>query len=489
MAIPPEIFLLPAKGEATLQQKIQQVVSEAIVSGRCAVGERMPSTRRLADHLNVARITVTLAYNELVANEYLVSRGRSGFYVADTAPKRPTFDHLASPVQEQVQWGRKFNQKFSAHFEISRPPNWRDYRYPFIYGQSDADLFDHRNWRACALRAVGRRDFDTLATDHYQRDDPMLVEFILRQILPRRGIAARPEEILITMGSQNALWLIVEMLLNKRRKAVIENPGYPGLRQILGPKGCAVEAIDVDEDGLPPDLIPPDTDVVFTTPSHHCPTNVTMPIDRRHALLDQAAQDDFIIVEDDYEFELSFLKSPSPALKSLDQTGAVIYVGSFSKSVFPGLRLGYMVAPQEVIDEARALRSAVLRHPPSHVQRTVAYFLSLGHFDAQLARQARSFSKRRAVMEETLRTHNLLPQRRGEFGGSSFWLQMPEGVDAQQLAYALRKESVLIEPGHAFFAPNKANRQHFRLAYSSIPVGRIEPGIDIISEMIKYAEQ
>lgn len=485
MAIPPEIFLLPPHRDATLQQKIQQVVSEAIVSGRCAVGERMPSTRRLSDHLNVARITVTLAYNELVANEYLISRGRSGFYVADTAPKRPTFDHLASPAQEQVQWSRKFYQKFSDHFEISRPPNWRDYRYPFIYGQSDADLFDHRNWRACSLRAVGRRDFDTLATDHYQRDDPMLVEFILRQILPRRGIVARPEEILITLGSQNALWLVVEMLLNRRRKAVIENPGYPGLRQILVPKRCAIEAIDVDEDGLPPDLIPPDTDVVFTTPSHHCPTNVTMPLDRRLALLAQAARDDFVIVEDDYEFELSFLKSPSPALKSLDQSGAVIYVGSFSKSVFPGLRLGYMVAPQEVITEARALRSAVLRHPPSHVQRTVAYFLSLGHFDAQLARQSRSFRKRRAAMEEALAKHRLLPARRNDFGGSSFWLEAPKGIDTSQLAYDLRRESVLIEPGHAFFAPDKADHRHYRLAYSSIPAGRIESGIDLIADMMQ----
>ncbi|MQQ09064.1 aminotransferase class I/II-fold pyridoxal phosphate-dependent enzyme [Epibacterium sp. SM1979] len=482
MAIPPEIFLLPPGGEGTLQQKIQQVVSESIVSGRCVVGERMPSTRRLAEHLNVARITVTLAYNELVANEYLTSRGRSGYYVADTAPKRPTFDPLATEAQEKVQWGKKFNQKFSAHFEISRPPNWRDYRYPFIYGQSDADLFDHRNWRACALRAVGRRDFDTLATDHYQRDDPMLVEFILRQILPRRGIAAQPQEILITMGSQNALWLVVELLLNRRRKAVIENPGYPGLRQILAPKRCAVEAIDVDHDGLPPDLIPQDADLVFTTPSHHCPTNVTMSLARRQALLDRAARDDFVIVEDDYEFELSFLKSPSPALKSLDQAGAVIYVGSFSKSVFPGLRLGYMVAPEEVIDEARALRSAVLRHPPSHVQRTAAYFLSLGHFDAQLARQSRSFSRRRTVMEACLRKHGLLNSQRGDFGGSSFWLRAPDGVDTSQLAYDLRKDSVLIEPGAAFFAPEKPDRRHYRLAYSSIPSGRIEAGIDLMAE-------
>ena len=136
----------------------------------------------------------------------------------------------------------------------------------------------------------------------------------------------------------------------------------------------------MDSDGLPPDLIPPETDVVFTTPSHQCPTASTMPISRRKELLRRASADDFLIVEDDYEFEMSFLKPPSPALKSLDDEGRVIYVGSFSKSLFPGLRLGYLVGPAPFIREARALRSAVLRHPPGHMQRTAAYFLSLGHY-------------------------------------------------------------------------------------------------------------
>ena len=405
MPIPPEMFVLPAKEGPTLQQKIQQVVSEAIVSGRCTAGEKMPSSRKLAEHLGVARITVTLAYTELVSNDYLTARGRSGYFVSASAPTRPTFDQQSPPVDDLVDWSTKFTQSFSKHMHISRPPNWRDFKYPFIYGQSDSDLFDHRNWRACALRAVGRRDFDTLATDHYHRDDPVLVEFILRHILPRRGIIAKPEEILITLGSQNALWLISELLLDRDSKAVVENPCYPGLRQVLGQRRCGVAPIDVDNQGLPPDHIPPDAKVVFTTPSHQCPTIVTMPISRRRELLARALTDNFVIVEDDYEFEVSRFNVHAPALKSLDRTGHVIYVGSFSKSVFPGLRLGYMVAPQRVIREARALRSLVLRHPPSHIQRTVAYFLSLGHFDAQLARLGRIFGKRRSVMEDSLKLH------------------------------------------------------------------------------------
>ncbi|NIZ07816.1 PLP-dependent aminotransferase family protein [Pseudooceanicola sp. HF7] len=484
MAIPAETFFLSGDRETTLQQQIQQIVSEAILSGRCLAGEKMPSTRQLADHLGVARITVTNAYTELVASEYLTSRGRSGFFVAEAAPQRPVLPVSDRPGGPQVDWGRKISQKFSDTLPIVRPANWRDYKYPFIYGQSDAGLFDHRNWRACALKAVGRKDFDTLATDHYERDDPMLLEFILRQILPRRGITARPEEILITMGAQHALWMTAQLLLTQRRKAVLENPCYPGLRHILRQSRCNLEVVDVDQDGLPPDRIPEGADVVFTTPSHHCPSNATMPLARRRALLERSEREGFVIVEDDYEFEMSFLKSPSPALKSLDRAGSVVYMGSFSKSIFPGLRLGFIVAPEPFITEARALRSMVLRHPPSHMQRTTAYFLSLGHFDAQITRMARSYRKRRAIMEQSLRTHGLTPAAPETFGGSSFWMKAPALVDTTRLAMELRQHSVLIEPGEAFFADGEDSKRYYRLAYSSIPSARIDEGVAHIAQAI-----
>jgi len=488
VAIPPELFLLPAKSDATLQQQIQQIVAEAIVSGRCAPGEKMPSSRGLADHLGVSRITVTLGYTELVANEYLVSRDRSGYFVADTAPTRPIFSDPAQPGENSVDWDRKLIRRTHLREDILRPPNWNDYKYPFIYGQSDPDLFDHGNWRNCALRAVGRKDFDSLAQDHYQNDDPMLVEFILRQILPRRGIRAHPDEILITMGGQNALWMIAQLLLSEGQKAIVENPCFPGLRKIFDQMRYTATSIDVDSDGLPPDMIPTDADVVFTTPSHHAPTNVTMPLERRLAMLERAMRDDFLIVEDDYEFEMSFLNPPAPALKSLDQAGSVIYLGSFSKSIFPGLRLGYVVGAKPLIQEMRKLRTVVLRHPPSHIQRTTAYFLSLGHYDSQLNRMGRVYGKRRAIMESCIREFGLTPDGRDMYGGSSFWMKAPPGVDTTQLALDLRKSSVLIEPGNAFFARRAPDKSHYRIAYSSINSNLIRDGLAQVAQAIQTAQ-
>jgi GntR family transcriptional regulator / MocR family aminotransferase len=484
MSLPVETFFLHPDSEGTLQRQIQQMIAQGILSGRFQPGEKLPSTRKLAAHLGVSRITVTIAYTELLANDYLVARGRSGYFVSRNAPAPPAF---TPPAQEAdtVDWTRAIGQRFSGGATPTKPQDWARYRFPFIYGQADPSLFDHANWRLCALQALGQRDFTALTTDYYDQDDPRLIEFIARHTLPRRGISARPEQILITLGAQNALWLTTQVLLTQRRRAVLEDPCYHALRDILSQSRCHVTPVRVDQDGLPPEAIPPDTDVIFTTPSHQCPTNATMPMARRRALLDRARELDALIVEDDYEFEMAFLRAPSPALKSMDADGRVVYVGSFSKSLFPGLRLGYLVGSEPFIREARALRASVLRHPPGHIQRTAAYFLSLGHYDAQIRRMSSALQERRGVMEKALAENRLTISGRGDHGGSSFWMRAPEGVDTDDLARRLMARGVLIEPGRAFFAGAVRPANYYRLAYSSIPAARIAEGVAIVAEEIR----
>jgi len=174
---------------------------------------------------------------------------------------------------------------------------------------------------------------------------------------------------------------------------------------------------------------------------------------------------------------MSFLRAPLPALKSLDTDGRVIYVGSFSKSIFPGLRLGYLVGPEPFIREARALRASVYRHPPGHIQRTAAYFLGLGHYDSLIRRMGQVFAHRRRVMEEALAQEGLGVAGRGAFGGSSIWMRAPGGMDTEMLDRRLRARGVLIEPGRPFFHRPDPPRNYYRLAYSSIPAERIPEGI------------
>ena len=484
MSIHAEAFILPLPARGTLQQRIRQMVTEGVLSGRFRPGQKLPSSRGLATHLGISRITVTLAYAELVSSDYVSSRGRSGYFVSDTAPLAVELDALSSR-REDVDFAALTGRRFSDPASVDRPADWQSYPYGFIYGQPDLALFDHQNWRQCALRALGRRDFAAMTQDYYDQDDPQLIEHLMRSILPRRGIAARADEILLTMGAQNALWITATLVLGQGRRAAVENPGYPGLRGILQALGSSITPVAVDADGLPPDAIPADTDVVFTTASHQCPTNATMPLDRRLALLDAASRDNFVVVEDDYEFEMSFLKPPSPALKSLDDSGRVIYIGSFSKSVFPGMRLGYLVGPPSFIREARALRLLMLRHPPGHIQRTMAYFLSLGHYDALINKMRSAYRRRRQLMDEAVAGHGLTMAGQGGFGGSSLWLRAPAHLDTEILATTLRAQGVLIEPGRAFFDAANAPRNFYRLAYSSIAPTRIPEGIARIAAALR----
>ena len=493
MSIPVESFYLKPAIPGMLQQQIRQMITDGVLSGRFRAGERLPSSRALALHLSISRITVTLAYADLMSSDYLTSKGRSGYFVSFSAPVHLDVITPKRQRNKGLNYDHLTQRRYSQAPAIARPTDWQAYPYSFIYGQPDASLFDHQNWRHCAIRALGKRDFDSLTSDYYQRDDPLLIEYILRNILPRRGIDARADEVLLTMGAQNALWLSAQLLLSRpndgaRRHAAVENPCYPGFRRILDQMDCTISAVDVDAFGLPPQDIPTQVDVVITTASHHCPTNATMPLSRREALLKSANDQDFVIIEDDYEFEMSFFKPASPSLKSLDGDGRVIYVGSFSKSIFPGLRMGYIVAPESFIREARALRATVLGHPPGHVQRTAAYFLSLGHYDAMINRMKSAFKRRRQSMDDAIAAEGLSVAGQGGFGGSSIWMQAPEGVDTEVLATCLRQDGVLIEPGQGFFDAARGSfvpQNCYRLAYSSIAIGKIAPGIALIAAALR----
>jgi GntR family transcriptional regulator/MocR family aminotransferase len=173
-------------------------------------------------HLGVSRITVTLAYTDLVADNFLHAEGRSGYFVSRTAPQPARIKPREAALGSTVDWARMLGHRPpSGDLNQGKPRNWRDYRYPFIYGQADPTLFDHANWRLCMMQSLGLKDFDRMSDDQFEQDDPGLLEYIARHSLPRRGILAHTDEVLVTLGAQNALWLSAQLLLNQRRSAVI----------------------------------------------------------------------------------------------------------------------------------------------------------------------------------------------------------------------------------------------------------------------------
>jgi len=475
------LFDLDPSLPASLQAQLRERVVNAILSRALQPGERLPSSRNLARHLQIARNTVTLAYQALADDGYLEARPRSGYVVTEDAPANPLgYTELTIPEEQKINWDKRIVTPALQLSVLNKPINWREYDYPFIYGQADQTLFSHSEWRDCARQALGLRDFGALAGDFGYDDDPMLVNYITSHSLPQRGIYKVPEHVLVTLGAQNALFLIAKLLIDAQTVVGLEDPCYPDFRNIVASRTRKILPLQVDGAGLIMDEEKLSRcDIIFVTPSHQCPTTVTMPIERRKILLELAEKHDFIIVEDDYEFEMNFLQAPTPALKSMDERARVLYIGSFSKSLFPGLRLGYLAGPDRLITEARRLRHLMFRHPPGHSQRTAAYFMALGHYSAQLRRLKKAYAKRHAQMTASLREYGMEWNFcASQFGGTSLWIKGPEVLDSQKLATHLaQEESTLIEPGAAFFSEPALHRNHFRIAYSSIPSEKIDEGI------------
>lgn len=471
------------------QAQIREYFVKAILNRSLVPGDALPSTRTLSEQLSVSRNTVILAYQALTDSGYISPQDRSGFVVSQEAPVSRMAEGQNTETahhDDQVDWHEKFVQPAASLNIVSKPLNWREYKYPFNYGQADATLFSHSEWRDCARQALGIRDFGITAGDFGYNDDPLLVDYICSHSLPRRGIQVKPSQILVTMGAQNALFLLTQLLVNQNRKVVIEDPFYPDLRELLRRQTSHITTLPVDKDGIIIDeAVMSKADMVIVTPSHQCPTTATMSRDRRRKLLEIAKQHDVLVVEDDYEFEMNFLETPSPALKSMDDSGHVIYVGSFSKSLFPGLRLGYLVASETLIKEARTLRHLMLRHPPGQTQRTAAYFMALGHYDAQIRRLRRHLSDRRQLLQQALDQENLLLETGSHFGGTSFWIKGPTWLDSRKLSAIAAENGIIIEPGHTFFDAPNPPKNYFRLAYSSIPEDRIAEGFEKLVACIK----
>ncbi len=484
-------FIFPVKhdGEVGLQTQLRHHLVDAILDGRLSVDNPLPSCRRLAHALGVSRNTVVLAYQALTDEGFLTSRERVGYFVnaemltARAAPNGAQ-DHVADNWNAP-DWPRRLQLKPSAREQLTKPKNWRRYPYPFIYGQADPNLFPVAAWRMCSRQALGVQAIHRWTEDSFDVDDPLLIEEVRARVLPRRGVRATHSEILITMGAQHALYLIAQLLAGPKTTVGLEDPGYVDARNIFALTDAKLKAIPVDENGMVVNRAVERCNCVYVTPSHQSPTTVTMPMERRVALLEKASRHGFTIIEDDYEAEANFVGSPTPALKSMDKDHSVIYVGSFSKSLAPGLRIGYMVASAEFIHEARMLRRLMLRHPPSNNQRTVALFVSGGYYDSLILRLQRVYRARWEAMGEALDRHLPESATLPSFGGTSYWVRGPEGLDAEELGREALKDGVAIEPGTIHFTGRNPPRNHFRLGFSSISTEKIEPGIKALAGVIQ----
>jgi GntR family transcriptional regulator/MocR family aminotransferase len=464
---------LDRDGQA-LNIQVRRMIVEAVETGVLLADARLPSTRDLALYLGIGRNTVTAVYQQLIDEGLLASRNRSGIYVA-TAIKPATVEKAVRPPAD---WSSRFAIEPSKLSQIVKPKDWRSYPYPFLSGQYDPGLFPTNNWREAVRATSSVQEIQVWAADMIDDDDPDLIEQLRIQVLPRRAIFAHPGEVMVTVGSQQALSMLVQLLVSRDTPAGVEDPGYPDLRNMLKLATNRPVYLASDHHGVIPDAAFTGCRIAFVTPGHQCPTTLVMPESRRQALLDAATRHDVLIVEDDYDADLSIENdSTIPSLKSLDREDRVIYVGSFSKVLAPGLRIGYVVAPKQVIDELRVLRRLMLRHPPTNNQRSLATFIALGHYRQHLARAGTTILERAQLMAKLLPEVMPSCRFRRDDGATSFWIEGPPQLDCRMLVESARAQGVLIEMGNIFFSGPDRGQNFFRIGFASIATNRIEAGL------------
>lgn len=480
---------LPKTSTLGLRDQVCELISSAISQGLFPKAVPLPSCRALSEHLGVSRNTVHDAYCRLIDIGLVTSRDRSGYFVDDTVPEvSRTLDTskesgavMPSPLEHVMQGVRRPSEMA----KVDHPDDWSTYPYPFVYNQIDPTWFPIQVWRESMRAAMATSGLGGWSRDAGGADSPYLIKQLQQRLLGYRGISAAPDEILITSGAQNAISILATLNAYAGRRVAIEDPCYPEARNAFEVTGNQLCFVPVDQSGLIVDQIPKGVSLVYTTPSHQFPTTVTMPIDRRLELCARAGRDDFLICEDDYEAEMNFVQKRERPIRSLDTSGRTVYVGSLSKSVAPGLRIGYMVAHPDVIREAKAIRRSIMRHPPILLQDAMAHFIASGALDAHLRRMERRYKSRWEIVVAALKQHMPAFDIQVSQGGTCVWLTGPTGTETTQLAQRLRQRGVLIDEGSVFHSDPSQGLRKLRIGFAALPRASINEGIKIIADEVQ----
>jgi GntR family transcriptional regulator / MocR family aminotransferase len=429
---PPQVFALDRRAPVPVHRQIYQWVRDAVASGTLRAGERLPSARGLAARLGVARGTVDAAYALLIGEGYVVTRGPAGSIISP---------HLAAAALP----GRAPRPQQPRSIEAARSSTVPLFRL----GVPALDAFPRKLW--CRRAAHEARQLTQSAMSY---PDPAghqpLREAIAAYLAVSRGIVCAPEQVIVTAGYQGSLTLIARLLLRPGDRVWLEDPGYFMSRQALVLAGADIVAIGVDADGLrvaEGEALAPGARLAVVTPSHQSPLGMTLSLPRRLALLASASAAGSWIVEDDYDSEYRYSGPPSPALKSLDAHDRVLYAGSFSKVLMPGLRLGYLVVPEAQIAAFTDASRLSDGGQPVLPQSVVARFMAEGHFARHIRRMRALYAQRRAALAAALGAE--FGEQLGielQAGGMHLIARLASGADDVALSASANAAGMAVEP-------------------------------------------
>ena len=427
------IELDPERGP--LHRQIYAELRERILDGRLASGERLPSSRALAEVLAVGRNTVLEAFEMLAAEGYLEARLGSGSYVSsslpDSAPRAAAraLPSAPPPSPRLSAWARRGLS--SRAYPPALPPPGARLEVELRNGYLPNVPFPWPVWERLARLRLGYP-----RPAEYQYGQPLglleLREAIVEYVTRARGVRCSAEQVVVTSGSQGVLDFATRLLVDPGHVVALEDPGYPGARRAFIANGARLTPVPVDQHGLRVEALPPDARLLYLTPSHQFPTGAVLPIARRLAVLDWARRVDAWVLEDDYDSEYRYAGRPLAAMQGLAPE-RVIYGGTFSKALLPGFRLGFLIAPRELTEVLADVRYTIDRQPPSLEQQLATDFLRQGHFGRHLRRMRQIHAERRRALLAALRRHLPWWSWRDSGAGLHLYVRLPDGLSEAEV--------------------------------------------------------
>lgn len=479
--LPVPLTIPLSKGDGPLFRQVYSGLRGAILSGTFRVGEKLPSTRDLANQLAISRTVVLYAYDQLLAEGFAVGRSGSGTYVSGALnlSKSP-----ASADRVHLNLSRYGRAAASAWPRIEfprRPP--RLLRYDFAYGRSDTELFPFETWRRILMRCgrkapVGEFDYGP------STGNAGLREAICNHLRRSRAVNCDPSQVVVVNGSQQALDLIVRVLIERGQPVVIEEPGYQGTREVLRAAGARLLPVPVDGEGLRPDKLPAGARIAFVTPSHQFPTGAVLSLGRRLELLKWAKRNHAVLVEDDYDGEFRYEGQLLESLQGLDREGRVLYIGTFSRTVFSSLRIGYLIAPKELLPAFAAAKWLCDRHTPTLEQQVLAEFISGGMYERYLRRLRRKNATRRQALLESV--HDFLGKSvevTGDGAGAHVVLWPKHRVSEEVLIAGAASHQVGVYGVSGYYLKHP-KRTGIMLGYSRLNETEIREGVRRLGQVI-----
>ncbi len=425
--------------------------------------------------LGVSRNTVTAAYGRLVAEGYITGRGAAGSFVAYADPASRSATRPSALTAANAGLGDASRWSLGG-FDTTEP------RFDLRTGRPDPALFPLVEWR----RAMGA----ALSTPPSGYGHPAglssLRSAIARWVGRSRGVDADPDHVVITAGAQQGLDLIARLLVRPGASVVIEDPGYPPAINLFRSLGATVTPARVDLDGIVIDDIPADATLVYVTPSHQAPTGVVMSMERRRHLLELAATHDIAIVEDDYDTEYRHRDRPLEPLQRLDRSGRVIYVGTFSKVLSPSLRLGFVVLPPSLVDDAITLRSLMDWQPPAASQQALHRFIVDGHLDRHLRRTRRIYAQRCELVCDRLDVmarRGVLSEVLPSAAGLHITVHLSDGLDEQSVRAAAARRGVALGD-YAGCWQRAPRTEGLMIGFGAVPSDSLPSALDALTDAL-----